>query len=330
MKIGTIGTGFIVKNILESVNKIDGISCEAVCSRSEERGKRLADEFAVSKIYTDLDDMCQDPEIDFIYVASPNTLHYEQAKKALLHGKNVICEKPFTPSVSEAEELIGLAKEKKLFLFEAITTLYHPNYRWIQEHLSEIGQLKMISCTFCQYSSRYEALKAGELPNVFNPEFAGGSLMDINMYNIHFVTGMLGTPDRVEYFAGKHENGVDLHGTVLMQYGDAICQCTGAKDCWCDNGVQILGDQGYISVGPASNNCQSVRMVRKDGEDTVINLEENQWFYEMQELQRIVKEKDYDTCYQNLEKTMNVVGILEMLRDRSKREGGVICTKKSK
>ena len=101
MKIGTIGTGFIVKNILESVNKIDGISCEAVCSRSEERGKRLADEFAVSKIYTDLDDMCQDPEIDFIYVASPNTLHYEQAKKALLHGKNVICEKPFTPFVAK-------------------------------------------------------------------------------------------------------------------------------------------------------------------------------------------------------------------------------------
>lgn len=116
--------------------------------------------------------------------------------------KNVICEKPFTPLASEAEELISL-----------------------------------------------------------------GSLMDINMYNIHFVTGLLGTPDEIEYFAGKHENGVDLHGTVLLQYGDVTCQCTGAKDCWCENGVQILGDKGYISVGPASNNCQSVRLVRKGMED---------------------------------------------------------------
>jgi len=318
MKIGTIGSGFIVKNILGCVAETEGISCEAVYSRSEERGRKLADEFQVKKVYTDLDVMCQDPEIDFIYVASPNTLHYEQTKKALMYGKHVICEKPFTPSASEAQELISLAKERHLFLFEAITTLYHPNYHWIQEHLGEIGQLKMITCTFCQYSSRYDALMNGELPNIFNPEFAGGSLMDINMYNIHFVAGLLGRPDRIEYFAGKYENGVDLHGTLIMQYGDVICQCIGAKDCWCDNGVQILGDKGWISVEPGSSNCQKVRLVRKGMEDIQIELDENQWLYEIKELERLVREKDYDTCYRNLEKTLEVVRILEQARRKAR------------
>lgn len=315
MKIGTIGSGFIVKNILECVAQTEGISCEAVYSRSEEKGRRLADEFQISKVYTDLDEMCQDPEIDFVYVASPNTLHYEQTKKALMHGKHVICEKPFTTSVSEAEEVIALAKEKKLFLFEAITTLYHPNYRWIQEHLDEIGNLKMILCTFCQYSSRYDALMNGELPNIFNPEFAGGSLMDINMYNVHFVAGLLGVPDRIEYFAGKHENGVDLHGVIVMQYGDVVCQCTGAKDCWCGNGVQILGDKGYISVEPGSSNCQKVRLVQKGAEEVQIEAEENQWLHEIKALERIVRELDYDTCYSNLDKTLDVVRILEQARN---------------
>lgn len=89
MKIGTIGSGFIVKNILESVEKIEGISCVAVYSRSQERGRQLADEFQVKKVYTNLDVMCQDPEIDFIYVASPNTLHYEHVKKAGFPGVHV-------------------------------------------------------------------------------------------------------------------------------------------------------------------------------------------------------------------------------------------------
>ena len=115
MRIGTIGSGFIVRYILENIAKTDGISCEAVYSRKLETGQKLANEFHVSKVYTDLDEMCQDDSIDMIYIASPNSLHYGHAKKALQYGKHVICEKPFTPTVEEAKELIDLAKEKHVF-----------------------------------------------------------------------------------------------------------------------------------------------------------------------------------------------------------------------
>ena len=111
MRVGTIGSGFIVKYILENIAKTEGICCEAVYSRTMETGRKLADEFGVSKVYTDLDEMCQDESIDVIYIASPNSLHYGHAKKALSYGKHVICEKPFTPTVKEAEELIQMATE---------------------------------------------------------------------------------------------------------------------------------------------------------------------------------------------------------------------------
>ena len=314
MKIGTIGSGFIVRYILENVAKTEGISCEAVYSRTMDNGQKLANEFGVEKVYTNLDEMCRDDAIDTIYVASPNSLHYEHAKKALSYGKHVICEKPFTPTLKEAEELVNLAKEKHLLLFEAVTTLYHPNYAWIKEHMDAIGDLKMVSCIFCQYSSRYDLLKAGEVTNVFNPEFAGGSLMDINVYNLHFLVGLLGKPDHVEYFAGRHDNGVDTHGIMILKYGDVICQCTGAKDTWCENHVQLMGDRGYMHITPGSNNCQEVTLVTKHAPKEHVSLPENQWFYEVQELTKLFEAKDYDTCYRNLDISLEVVRILEACR----------------
>ena len=154
MKIGTIGSGFIVRTILSKVAVTEGMECAAVYSRTYETGRKLADDFGVQKVYTDLDALCSDPELDFIYVASPNSLHYAHVKLALEHGKNVMCEKPFVPTAAEADELIALAKAKDLYLIEMITTLYHPHFAWVKEQLSNVGKLQMVNATFCQYSSR--------------------------------------------------------------------------------------------------------------------------------------------------------------------------------
>ena len=314
MRIGTIGTSFITEYILENIAKTEGITCEAIYSRTAEKGQALADKFGVKKVYTDLDAMCADPDVDFVYVASPNSLHYEHAKKVLNAGKHVLCEKAFVPTAAQARELIDLAKQKHLLLFEANTTFCHPHYSWIREHLQDVGELQMISATFCQYSSRYDLLKAGQLPNIFNPEFAAGTLMDINVYNISFVAGLLGRPDQVEYFAGKYENGIDTHGVLILRYGHVICQCTGAKNTWCDNNVQIMGDKGYMHIGPMSSNCQNIRLVRKGQEDVVLTLPENQWFYEIQTLEKLGNAEAYDICYANLENSLIVVEILEKAR----------------
>ena len=329
MKIGTIGSGFIVRTILSKVAVTEGIECAAVYSRKQETGRKLADEFGVSKVYTDLDELCSDSDLDFIYVASPNSLHYAHVKKALEHGKNVMCEKPFVPTAAEADELIALAKEKDLYLIEMITTLYHPHFAWVKEHLPDIGKLQMVHATFCQYSSRYDTLLEGKQTNIFDPNFKTGCLMDINVYNIYLAVALLGKPDRVEYFAGLHENGIDIHGTAMLQYGDVVCQCIGAKDTMCDNSFLLLGDKGYIQITPGAGNLRTVRMDRRGAEDmgpagnnsrtkgkdrNELDLPEDQWFYEIQTISKLVAEGNKEYFRRNMEISRNVMEVLEKAR----------------
>ena len=329
MKIGTIGSGFIVRTILSKVAVTEGIECAAVYSRKLETGKKLAEEFGVEKVYTDLDALCSDPELDFIYIASPNSLHYTHVKKALEHGKNVMCEKPFVPTAAEADELIALAKEKDLYLFEMITTLYHPHFAWVKEQLPNVGKLQMVHATFCQYSSRYDNLMAGEQTNIFDPNFKTGCLMDINVYNIYLAVALLGMPDKVQYFAGLHENGIDLHGTVMLQYGDVVCQCIGAKDTMCDNSFQLLGDKGYIHITPGAGNLRTVRLVRRGAEDMgpagnnsrnkgkdrdELELSEDQWFYEIQTISKLIAEGKKEVFRKNMEISRNVMEVMETAR----------------
>lgn len=314
MNLCAIGTGAITKSMLKEFQRSDVLHCTAIYSRKEETGKAMAEEFGLEKVYTSMEEMLSDPAIDMVYVASPNNIHYGQVKAALLAGKHVICEKPFAPTVAEADELIALAKEKGLFLFEAITTAHHPHYGFIRENLPKLGKLKVVSATFCQFSSRYPALLAGKVSPVLNHAFAGGALMDINLYNIHFVVGLFGAPKRVRYFPNRHETGVDTSGIVLLEYEDFICQCTGAKDSAAQNGVQIVGEDGHIIVTPSASNCQSVSLNLRGLESQNVTLPENPWYYEVQDIGRIVAAGDYEFCYKALETTHNVVDVLEKAR----------------
>lgn len=213
MNIGILGTGSIARTMAAEFAKVPAFRCEAVCSRQQTTGEALAQQFSIPKVYTDYDAMLADPDIELVYIATPNSLHYAQTKAALLAGKNVLCEKPFVPTVAEADELIALAKEKHLFLFEAITTAHHPNYALAKQYLDDIGSLRIVSCTFCQYSSRYDALLSGQVPPVFDPACCGGALMDLNLYNVHFVVGLFGEPMLVSYHPNLYRNGIDTSGT---------------------------------------------------------------------------------------------------------------------
>ena len=314
MNLCAIGTSFITKNMLQEFARSDVLHCTAIYSRKEETGRALADEFGIQTVYTNLEEMLADPTIEMVYVASPNSIHYAQAKAALLAGKHVLCEKPFAPTGAEADELIALAKEKGLFLFEAITTAHHPHYGFVREHLPDLGDIKMVSATFCQFSRRYPALLAGKPSPVLNHAFAGGALMDINLYNIHFVVGLFGAPKGVRFFPNCHETGVDTSGLLVLEYEDFVCQCSGAKDSAARNGVQIIGEGGYMEITPIASNLQDVQLCVRGQEVRSSHMPENAWYYEVQDIGRIIAAGDYDFCYRALETTHNVVDVLEKAR----------------
>lgn len=281
MNIGILGTGSIARTMAAEFAKVPAFRCEAVCSRQQATGEALAQQFGIPKVYTDYDAMLADPDIELVYIATPNSLHYAQTKAALLAGKNVLCEKPFVPTVAEADELIALAKEKHLFLFEAITTAHHPNYALAKQYLDDIGSLRIVSCTFCQYSSRYDALLSGQVPPVFDPACCGGALMDLNLYNVHFVVGLFGEPMLVSYHPNLYQNGIDTSGILLLEYPDFICQCTGAKDCAAPGSVQLIGDAGRILIEPGSSNCQKLVVNRKGKEPYVSDISDTPWRFEV-------------------------------------------------
>ena len=314
MNVCVVGTGKVTTLLMPAFAASDVLTCNAVVSRSEDTGRSFARQWGIETVYTSMDEMLKDPSIDLVYVASPNSLHYQQTKSALLAGKHVLCEKPFVSKEAEAEELIAIAREKGLFLFEAITTAHHPHYAVIKEKLSLLGKIKLVSATFCQYSSRYPALLEGKVSPAFDPAYHGGALMDINLYNIHFVLGLFGAPRSIRYRANLHSNGVDTSGILTMEYPDFLCQCIGAKDCDGVNGIHILGEEGWMEVTPAGSNPQTVKLCLRGREPEIHTIEKDAWYHEVQSLGKLIAADDHAACCRLLETTRQVVAVLEAAR----------------
>ena len=308
MKIGTIGTGVIVETFLNALQEAQNVVCTAVFSRNEETARKFADKFQIRQIYTDYERMLTDDNVDFIYVASPNSLHYDYTLRALQKGKNVICEKPFTSTVEETVTLIELAKRNNLFLFEAITTIHFPNYIKIKELLPSLGDLKIVQCNYSQYSSRYDKLMAGEVTNVFDPAFSGGSLMDINIYNLHFVIGLFGEPKHVTYMANMARNGIDTSGIVLLKYADFVCECVGAKDSYSPSSAVIQGTKGYIKIQSPPHECRSFDVGIGDRIETYDEQQiSNRMAYEVIAFEEMYRHGDFQKCHELLDHSLRVI-----------------------
>ncbi|NLM13082.1 MAG: Gfo/Idh/MocA family oxidoreductase [Epulopiscium sp.] len=317
MKIGVMGHGPIVEKCLDAISKVSGSQAIAIYNRprSAKEGEAIAKKYHLEKTYTDFDQFLNDAEIDTVYIALPNSLHYEYALKVLNAGKNAIVEKPFTSTVEETDHLIQVAKEKKKFLFEAITTCHLHNVKALKEYIQEIGELSLVQTNYSQYSSRYDIFKSGETPNIFNPQFSGGALMDINIYNIHFIVSLFGEPESVSYFPKKAENGIDTAGIAVLQYPNLACSAVGAKDSESSGFAYVQGRNGTLKINsPVNESRELIVTIGKDSK--VINLQQsdNHLVYEFESFTKVVNEQDYDTCYKWLGHTRSVVQVVEKAR----------------
>lgn len=320
IRLGTIGSGNIVRWVLNNVAKTEGIRLAAVYSRTEEKGRELANAYDAEKVYTDMDAFLRDGEVNFVYVATPNSLHYEQTKSALLAGKNVICEKPFCTKLAQARELVDLARDRDLILIDAVPPSFMPNLAVLKRELPKIGSIKLVMSNYSQYSSRYDSLLAGQMPNIFNPAFGGGCLMDINFYNIYLNVALFGKPRAVSYYPNLYQGKVDTSGVAVLEYDGFVSQATGAKDTWGVNFLQIEGERGYIYVKDGCAGLTEIRVVTKTGEEVFDEQPEpDRWFYEVREITRLVWENRRDELGRRLDVMLDVVDTLE----RARKSGGI-------
>ena len=314
MKLAILGTGKIVEEVLPVLKEINGIELSAILStpRSIEKAEKLAELYAISQASSDYDSILANPDVDTVYVALPNHLHYDYAKKALLAGKHVICEKPFTLTLAEFEDLAKIAEQENRILLEAITNQYLGNFASIKANLSKLGEIKIVECNYSQYSSRYDAFKRGEIAPAFDPAKGGGALRDLNIYNIHLVVGLFGKPERVQYLANM-ERGVDTSGILVMDYGNFKAACIGAKDCSADIKSTIQGNKGSIAVLGPTNSMPELSLALNGQSMTMIN--ENSLNHRMHDefvaFQAIIEHKDMAATKLALDHSRLVMEVLD-------------------
>ena len=331
MKLGIIGTGKIIVDALYAMEPLSEISRNAIFARphSRDKGEELAKQYSIAEVYTDYDELLDKADIDTVYIGLINSVHYEYAKRALDKNKNVILEKPFAGTYDEAKELVDLAKTKNLFVFEAITVLHNDVITKMKENLPKLGQIRMMLANYSQYSSRYDKYLKGEVDHSFDPEYLGGALRDINVYNLHYAVELFGAPQKTHYFPNTGFNGIDVSGTMVLEYDGFSAVCTGAKDSDSPCFVQIQGEKGYMRIEGKPNVAPNLTIVITDytkdelvrdaagamvrpvlKEEFIPDEVHHRMTREFKDFARMIDEKDFDLAEHYATETLGVMRIV--------------------
>lgn len=265
MKYAVIGTSWITEEFIMGANLIEGMELLGVYSRSYSKGKALAEKFGAPRVFVDLHDLARNADVEAVYVASPNSLHYEQCKLLLKSGKHVLCEKPITVEPEELAELQALAAEQGKVYMEAIMYMYNPVRPKLKASMQALGNITSAHFDFSQLSSKYPAYKNGENPNIFNPEFATGSLMDLGIYCIYPALDLFGMPKSIWSTATFLESGADGNGTAVFKYDNMLLTLTWSKLAQGFCGSEITGDGGSVTIDSISQ-LNGIKFCRKGGE----------------------------------------------------------------
>ena len=252
MNIATIGTSWITESFIASSRYVENISIYAVYSRSEDKAKAFAQKNNVENYYFSLEEMLSDDNIDAVYIASPNSMHYEQAKMCLLADKHVICEKPAVVTCEQLKEIYEIADSRNLIFLEAMKSMHSDGLDVIKNNIADLGEIRTASIDFSQHSSKYAAYKRGENPNIFNPEMCTGALMDLGVYCVYFALEIFGEPVKVISHSDFLESGADCTGTLIFVYDDKTVTITYSKTANGFLGSRILGYNGAITVNSVS------------------------------------------------------------------------------
>lgn len=220
LRLGIIGTGTIAHQFAQACQHSGRFTLCRVYSRHAETADSFAEDFPGMEGFSgDLATFLSKDALDVVYVATPNSVHYAQTMAAVRQGLHVIVEKPIFSTVAEWDAVYAEADARGCFVFDAARHIHEPLFarvgEWVAEHRD---QLDGAFFPFLQYSSRIEAVYRGEQPNVFSPQFSGGTLVDLGVYPLYCARIWFGMPERVVYHALPLQTGVDGYGTIILSY----------------------------------------------------------------------------------------------------------------
>lgn len=293
IRFAVIGTNWITRQFVDAAHETGKYKLTAVYSRSLEQAQSFANDYPVEHLFTSLEAMAQSDDVDAVYIASPNSLHFPQTELFLRHKKHVICEKPLASNLREVEQAIAVARENQVVLFEAFKTASLPNFQLLQQTLPKLGQIRKAFINYCQYSSRYQRYLDGENPNTFNPAFSNGSIMDIGFYCLASAVALWGEPKQVQASASLLDSGVDAHGVVVMDYGDFSVTLQHSKVSDSNLPSEIQGESGALVIEKISE-CQKLSFVPRGSKAQDLSQPQhiNTMLYEAEEFARLVENNE--------------------------------------
>ena len=248
LRVAILGAGGIAIKMAKTLRGMETAEAYAIAARDLGRAEAFAKEYGFTKAYGSYAEMLQDENVDLVYIAVPHTHHYMCAKMCLEAGKHVLCEKPFCVNVDQTKELLAMAEDKKLLLTEAIWTRYMPSRKIIDDLIAggEIGEVTSLTANL--------GYELSEIPRIWDPKLAGGALMDVGIYLVHFARMVFGEKKAKITSEALFKNGVDMIDSIIMTFEDGQVATMQSNVYAVQNrNGSIFGTKGYIEITNINN-----------------------------------------------------------------------------
>lgn len=242
---GIVGPGTIANKFALAIKNVACAELVAVASRTEENGRAFAERYNIANVFCGYEKMAESELVDAVYIATPHPFHLSCAEMFLNAGKHVLCEKPLCVNADQATQLKKCAEKNGVFLMEAMWMRFLPAIKEAQEIVNrgDIGKVLGIAADFCY------TIEPEEDKKLFQGEMAGGSLLDVGVYGLHFASIFLGNAPETIVALGDTDGGVDLHTNVLLKYKNgAVANVSSAIKLAKPEAAYIYGSKGKIYV----------------------------------------------------------------------------------
>jgi predicted dehydrogenase len=316
LRWGIMGPGGITLTILHDFRLV-GIQFDAVGSRSIDRATAYATKHSIAKAYGSYEELVADPDLDVIYIATTHNAHFENAKLALNARKHVLLEKPFTLDAKEAKALAALAKEKDVFLMEAMWTRFLPNHVAVFEKIQEglIGKPLYVIADHNQFLPKEKA------PRLHDSALGGGSLIDLGVYPISFAHRVFGKPETIKATATLMPGNIDESVAAIFEYAEG--QNAVVHSSLRVNGpirAFVLGDKGRIELDKPFYEHSSFTVY--DQEDNVLfrydgNIEGRGMQYQALEVERCIRAGLRQSPIMSLDETIEIMEVMDQIRQQT-------------
>ena len=310
---GILGTGNIAHRFAEALEFIPDAELAAVGSRALSSAEAFATQFDVPHAHGSYQALVEDPTVDVVYVATVNSWHHKNCLDALQAGKPVLCEKPFMVNSKEAEEVVSLAREKRLFLMEALWTRFIPAFKRAR-HMWEagvIGDVRVAMSELCFTVDRAPSAYA------FNSELAGGSMLDMGAYPIMLAYMLFGEPDTIASLAHIGETGVDEQTGMLFGYrGGQLAMGYSSFDVQSPIEATVVGTKGYIKIHTPFFCPPGFTLCLNGKEAEVFNIpyEGNGWNYEAVDVMQCLRSGKLESDMVPHQETLALMRTMDRIR----------------